>query len=44
MRGRPQKHYDSPEEEIFKLKAENEYLKNLLQISQDNIKKKVNMK
>lgn len=40
MRGRPQKHYDSPEEEILKLKAENEYLKGLLEINQDNIKKK----
>ena len=44
MRGRPKKHYDSPEEEILKLKAENEYLRNLLEINQDNIKKKVNMK
>ena len=40
MRGRPKKNYDSPEEEIIKLKAENEYLKNLLEINQDNIKKK----
>jgi len=44
MRGRPQKHYDSPEEEILKLKVENEYLKKLLEINQDNIKKKGNMK
>ena len=44
MRGRPQKHYDSPEEEILKLKVENEYLKKLLEINQDNIKKKENMK
>lgn len=40
MIGRPQKHYDSPKEEILKLKAENEYLKGLLAINQDNIKKK----
>jgi len=44
MRGRPKKNYDSPEEEILKLKAENEYLKKLLQVNKDNIKKKENMK
>ena len=44
MRGRPKNHYDSPEEEILKLKAENEYLKKLLELNQDNIKKKGNMK
>jgi transposase len=44
MRGRPKKTYDSPEEEILKLKAENEYLKKLLEINQENIKKKLNTK
>ena len=44
MRGRPKKQHNSPEEEIFQLKAENEYLKELLEISQENIKKKVNIK
>jgi|GEM_PF-4345096 len=44
MRGSPKKYYDSPEEEILKLKAENEYLKGLLEKNQDNIKKKENMK
>lgn len=44
MRGRPKKYYDSPEEEILKLRAENEYLKKLLEINQENIKKKGNMK
>jgi len=44
MRGRPKKQHNSPEEEIFQLKAENEYLKELLEISQENIKKKVNTK
>ena len=44
MRGRPKKHYDSTDEEILKLKAENEYLKGLLEINQDNIKKKENTK
>ena len=44
MRGRRKKTYTSPEEEILKLKAENEYLKQLLEINQDNIKKKGNMK
>src|SRR5659263_70354 len=38
MRGRPQKHYDSLEEEILKLKVENEYLKKLLENNQENIK------
>lgn len=41
MNGRPKKYYDSPEEEILKLRAENEYLKKLLEINnQENIKKK----
>jgi transposase len=40
MRGRPKKTFVSHEEEILKLKAENEYLKQLLKINQDNIKKK----
>jgi hypothetical protein len=40
MRDRPKK----SKEEIVKLKAENEYLKNILQVNLDNIKKKDNMK
>lgn len=44
MRGRPKKHYDSPEEEITRLRAENEYLKKLLESKQEDIKKKENTK